>query len=164
MTEVVGSQPQWLSEPEMQAWKALVATATGVLATLDRELQAEHGLSLAEYEVLVHCSGQPEGSIRMSDLASAIHLSPSGMTRRIDAMVRRGLVRRESCPTDRRASNVLLTDEGCALLREAAPTHLRGVRAHFVDRLSPQQLVQLVDAFSAVEVDPAAAAGGCDRD
>ncbi|HEX5097613.1 MAG TPA: MarR family transcriptional regulator [Acidimicrobiia bacterium] len=163
MTEVARPAPQWLSEPEMQAWKALVATATGVLATLDRELQTEHGISLAEYEVLVHCSEQPEGSIRMSDLASAIHLSPSGMTRRIDAMVRRGLVRREACPTDRRAFNVLLTDEGCTLLREAAPTHLRGVRAHFIDRLSPQQLTQLADAFSAIEIDPAAAAGGCDR-
>ena len=69
MQETVGAQPKWLSEPEMQAWRALVATATGVLATLDRELQAEHGLSLAEYEVLAHCSEQPEGFIRMSAVA-----------------------------------------------------------------------------------------------
>ena len=162
MQETVETAPKWLSEPEMQAWKALVATATGVLATLDRELQSAHGLSLAEYEVLAHCSEQPQGSIRMSDLAQAIHLSPSGMTRRIDAMVRRGLVRREACPTDRRASNVLLTDEGAAALRDAAPTHLRGVRAHFIDRLSPQQLAQLAEAFSAIHIDASAAQGGCD--
>jgi DNA-binding MarR family transcriptional regulator len=166
MTSVDGrtEQARWLSEPEMVAWRTLLETATGLLAVLDRELHAEHGLSLAEYEVLAYCSERPDGQIRMSDLAQAIHLSPSGMTRRIDGMVKRGLVKREACPSDRRASYVVLTDEGRARIRDAAPTHVRGVRTHFVDRLTPQQLSQLAHALSAVHVDADAAQGGCDLD
>ena len=103
---------QWLSEPEMQAWRALIQVTTGVLGALDSELQAEHGLSLGEYEVLVHLSEEPEHSLRMTDLARRLHLSPSGITRRIDGLVRAGLVERRQCPSDRRGSNAVLTEEG----------------------------------------------------
>jgi DNA-binding MarR family transcriptional regulator len=154
---------EWLSEPEMKAWRALIEVTTGVMATLDGELRAEHGLSLGEYEVLVHVSEAPEHSLRMTDLAAALRLSPSGITRRIDGLVRAGLVERRRCPSDRRGSNAVLTDAGLARLREAAPTHLRGVRAHFVDQLSERQLANLHAALSAVNVDRAAAAGGCDE-
>ena len=95
---------------------------TGVLGVLDSELQAEHGLSLGEYEVLVHLSEEPEHSLRMTDLAGRLHLSPSGITRRIDGLERAGLVERRQCPSDRRGSNAVLTDEG---LRRA-----RGRGAH----------------------------------
>ena len=71
---------RWLTEPEMQAWRALMEVTTGVMATLDGELRAEHGLSLGEYEVLVHLSEAPEHSLRMTDLASRLRLSPSGIT------------------------------------------------------------------------------------
>ena len=69
----------------MHAWRTLLDTATGLLATLDQELQAEHGLSLAEYEVLVVVSEQGEEGLRMQDLAGTLHLSASGATRRVDA-------------------------------------------------------------------------------
>ena len=154
----------WLSEPEMRAWRALIATTTGLLATLDNELAAAHGLSLGDYEVLVRLSEAPEHSLRMSDLASRLHLSPSGITRRIDGLVRSGLVVRRQCPTDRRGSNAVLSDAGTEMLRTAAPTHLRGVRAHFIDRLSDRQLANLASALEVVELDPKLAAGGCDRD
>lgn len=162
MTEAVPESVSWLTEPEMKAWRALLEAAYGLLATLDQELQAQHGLSIAEYEVLAYLTERADGQIRMSELAGALHLSPSGMTRRIDGMVKRGFVRREQCPNDRRASYVLLTDEGCARIRDAAPTHVRGVREHFVDRLSGRQLSNLASALSAVKIDPDAASGGCD--
>ena len=87
MTEV---EVRWLTEPEMLAWRGLVQASTGLLAMLDNELQAEHGLSLGDYEVLVHLSEAPELAVRMSDLADRLHLSPSGITRRIDGLVRDG--------------------------------------------------------------------------
>ena len=153
---------RWLTDPEMQAWRALIQTTTGLLATLDNELQAAHGISLGDYEVLVHLSEAPERSLRMSELAERLHLSPSGITRRIDGLVRAGLVERRQCPTDRRGSNAVITATGIQALRNAAPTHLRGVREHFVSRLTEQQLANLASALSSVEVDPAGAAGGCD--
>jgi DNA-binding MarR family transcriptional regulator len=154
---------RWLSEPEMRAWRALIQVTTGVLGVLDNELQSEHGLSLGEYEVLVHLSEEPESSLRMTDLAGRLHLSPSGITRRIDGLQRAGLVERRQCPSDRRGSNAVLTDEGLRRLREAAPTHVRGVRAHFIDQLSERDIANLAAALAAVSIDPEAAAGACDE-
>ena len=156
-------RPQWLSEAEQRAWRALINVTSGVMATLDGELRAEHGLSLGEYEVLVLLSETPEHSLRMTDLARHLRLSPSGITRRIDGLVRGGLVERRQCPSDRRGSNAVLTAEGFRRLEAAAPTHVRGVRAHFVDQLSARQLANLEAALSVVRVDDDAAAGGCDE-
>ena len=163
MSEHRGAGTRWLSQPEMRAWQTLIEVTTGVLATLDGELRAEHDLSLGEYEVLAHLSDAPDHSMRMTDLAARLRLSPSGITRRIDGLVRDDLVERRQCPSDRRGSNAVLTDKGLRRLRDAAPTHLRGVRAHFVDQLSQRQLANLASALSAVVVDRDAAAGGCDE-
>ena len=147
----------------MRSWRALIQVTTGVMATLDGELRAEHGLSLGEYEVLVHLSEEPDHSMRMTDLAGRLRLSPSGITRRVDGLVRAGLVERRQCPSDRRGSNAVLTAVGMRRLRAAAPTHVRGVRAHFIDQLSARELANLASALSSVDIDHDAAAGGCDE-
>jgi len=155
--------PQWLSGEEQRAWRALINVTSGVLATLDAELRADHGLSLGEYEVLVILSESPDHSLRMTDLAGHLRLSPSGITRRIDGLVRAGLVERRQCPSDRRGSNAVMTGEGLRRLESAAPTHVRGVRAHFIDQLSARQLANLEAALSTVHIDTDAAAGDCDE-
>ncbi|MDZ4827072.1 MAG: MarR family transcriptional regulator [Actinomycetota bacterium] len=142
---------RWLSEPEMRAWKALVSRTYRLLGELDKELQAEHGLTLAEYEVLVLLSEEPNHSARMTDLAARVNISPSGMTRRVDGLVRKGWVERAQCPEDRRGSFAVLTDEGFAQLRAAAPSHVRGVREHFVDQLSERQLANLAAALERLD-------------
>ncbi|MGQ0825509.1 MAG: MarR family winged helix-turn-helix transcriptional regulator [Actinomycetota bacterium] len=153
---------KWLTESEMRAWQTLLTATSSLLAVLDRELQAEHGLALPEYEVLVFLADAGDYGIRMSELAERLHLSPSGLTRRIDGLVTRRLVRREQCPSDRRGFLAVLAPLGRAKLEQAAPTHVRGVREHFVDRLSDRQLSNLTAALSTIDVDPSAAAGGCD--
>jgi DNA-binding MarR family transcriptional regulator len=147
----------------MVAWRRLVASTTALLAVLDNELQAEHGLSLGDYEVLVFLSEAPGRAIRMSELADRLHLSPSGITRRVDGLVRSGLVERQRCPNDRRGANAVLTPLGAKTLKSAAPTHVRGVREYFIDRLSARDLDQLATLLSAIAVDDARAAGGCDE-
>jgi DNA-binding MarR family transcriptional regulator len=159
----VSAAPKWLSEPEMQAWRRLIASTTGLLAVLDNELQAEHGLSLGDYEVLAFLSEAPDHAIRMSELAGRLHLSPSGITRRVDGLVRSGLVERQRCPNDRRGANAVLTALGAKTLESAAPTHLRGVRQYFIDRLGADDLDTLATLLSAIVVDEARAAGGCDE-
>jgi DNA-binding MarR family transcriptional regulator len=155
-------EPRWLSEPEMLAWRRLVGTTTGLLAILDNELQAEHDLPLGDYEVLHFLSEQPDGTLRMSELAIQLRLSPSGITRRIDGLVKRGFVERRPCPSDRRGSNAVITPLGTKVLRNAAPAHVRGVREHFVDRLTADQLSALASALASIDIDDARAAGGCD--
>jgi DNA-binding MarR family transcriptional regulator len=155
-------EPRWLDDNEMAAWHALVTSSTGLMATLDNELRAAHGLTLGDYEVLVRLSDAPAGYLRMTDLAAQLHLSPSGITRRIDGLVKAGLVERQQCPTDRRGSNAVLTKLGIKTLEECAPTHVAGVRGHFIDRLTEDQLRDLTDALTSIHIDPDASAGGCD--
>src|SRR3954462_11882695 len=147
----------------MAAWHALIAASTGLMATLDNELRAAHGLSLGDYEVLVRLSEAPDQSLRMTDLAAQLHLSPSGITRRIDGLVKAGLVERRQCPTDRRGSNAVLTKLGTKTLEACAPTHVAGVRGHFIDRLNKRELAELTNALASIHIDPNASAGGCDQ-
>lgn len=141
---------RWLDAEEMRAWRTLLRATYGLLARLDAELQAEHGLTLAEYEVLAILSEEPERRLRMADLAARLHLSPSGVTRRVDGLAGRGLVERARCAEDRRGSFAVLTDAGLAQLEQAAPTHVRGVRAHFLDRLTRRQLANVTAALAPV--------------
>jgi DNA-binding MarR family transcriptional regulator len=136
-----------LTEREQRAWRAFVAVSSVVMAELDAELEAAHGMSLGEYAVLVELSEAPEQRLRMTDLAGRLHLSPSGLTRRFDRLARQGLVTRESCPTDRRAVYAGLTPAGLQRLEDAAPDHVAGVRRLLVDRLDEAQLDQLADAL-----------------
>jgi DNA-binding MarR family transcriptional regulator len=86
----------------------------------------------------------------MCDLAVRLHLSPSGLTRRLDGLVREGLVAREPSAQDRRVTLAVLTDAGFSTLEAAAPVHVDGVRRHLIDNLSRTQIRQLGAAFEAV--------------
>ncbi len=118
-------------------WRQLLCVESHLQDRLDQELKEAHKVSLAEYGVLVHLSeAGPEG-LRMSELADRLLLSRSGLTRRIDAMVRAGLVERRSCPADGRGAMASLTGDGAARLAEAAPTHVTGVRRYLIDAVGP---------------------------
>lgn len=141
---------RWLDPAEMRAWRTLVGATSRLMATLDGELQRDCDLALADYEVLVLLSEAPHHRARMSELAEALHLSPSGLTRRVDHLARDGLVGRERCPSDRRGSFAVLSPAGLDRLAAAAPSHLHHVRDHFVDRFRPAQLEALADALSLI--------------
>ena len=140
----------WLDELEMSAWRALLRAHAGLMARLDRELEAEHGMSLGEYEVLSFISEAATERMRMSELAQEVLISPSALTRRLDRLTSRGWVARERCPQDARGAFAVLTPEGRRRLETAAPTHARGVRRHLVDRLSRSQLTGLAQALARV--------------
>src|SRR5256885_3813669 len=99
----------------MRAWRRLMQVRSQLMGALDREMQAAHGMSMADYEVLIHVSEAGEQGLRMTELAEALLLSPSGLTRRLDGLVRDGLGTRRSCPSDRPGSPSLL----CAARRGA---------------------------------------------
>jgi DNA-binding MarR family transcriptional regulator len=88
--------------------------------------------------------------MRMCDLAARLHLSPSGLTRRLDGLVRDGLVARVPSQADRRVLHAALTDAGYAHLERAAPTHVESVRARLLDPLTADQVAQLGAIFLAV--------------
>jgi DNA-binding MarR family transcriptional regulator len=147
-----------LDEREMGAWHALIRAHSRVVRKLEAELEAEHGLTLPGYEVLAHLSESPDERLRMSELAAHAVLTPSGLTRLVDKLTRDGLVRRVKCSADARVVYAVLTPLGRRRLEAAYPTHLRGVREHLLDWLSPSQLDGLADALGELA---GAGGGGC---
>ena len=140
---------KWLTEAEMAAWRNFISAFGPLMDALDADLAA-HGLTLGDYEVLVHLSEAEDQRMRMCDLAAALRLSPSGLTRRLDGLVRHGLVERRASPTDRRVMHAHLTPKGLALLQRAAPDHVASVRRHLLEPLDTGQIEQLAAIFGAV--------------
>jgi len=138
-----------LTDDELEAWRSLLRAHAALFEVLERELEAEHGMSLAFYEVLVRLS-ESGGRVRMSDLAAGVLLSRSGLTRLIDRMAQAGLVARESCPSDRRGAYAVLTDKGRATLDDAWPVHAQGVAEHFAGHLEPGEAVVLANVLGRI--------------
>ena len=139
-----------LSDTELRAWQALLHAHHDVTRTLDEELRQEHDLSLADYDVLLRLARAPDRSLRMTELADRVMLSPSGLTRAVDRLVARGLVERSRFDGDARVMLARLSDTGRHALRQAARTHLRGIRDHFTGQLSEVQLRNVASALETV--------------
>ena len=137
----------------MKAWHAFIHAHARVVRLLEAELESEQGLTLPAYEVLAHLSEAPDGRLRMSDLASFAVLTPSGLTRLVDKLVRDGLVERLRCESDARVVYASVTQQGRDRLACAYPTHLRGVRQHLVDRLDADQLEAIAAALGPLTAD-----------
>ncbi|HEY6531391.1 MAG TPA: MarR family transcriptional regulator [Acidimicrobiales bacterium] len=142
---------RWLDDEEMAAWRGMIEAYEDVKASLAADLLDQHGINDGDYAVLVNLSEVPGERLRMCDLATRLHLSPSGITRRLDGMVAHGLVAREPSTDDRRVMLAVLTPKGKALLEAAAPDHVESVRRHFMDHLSRTQIRNLANAFAAVQ-------------
>lgn len=139
-----------LTDTELRAWQALLHAHHELTESLDRELRQEYGLSLGAYDVLLRLARAPERSLKMTELAERVMLSPSALTRKVDRLVREGLVRREPFDGDARITLATLTDRGLRVVRGAARTHLRGIREHFTGRLTDGQLRNVAAALELV--------------
>lgn len=140
---------RWLNDVELRAWRSFVETQIELLDAIERDL-TPMGLTLGDYQVLVFLSEAEGRRMRMTDLAELLQLSPSGLTRRLDALVRRGLVCREGSAADRRVMLAVLTDEGWQTLVAAAPVHVESVRKRLIDVLDEDELTALADIFEKV--------------
>lgn len=134
---------RWLSEEEQASWRAWIAASLLLPDRLNRDLQEQAGLSLPDYEILVHLSEAPERRMRMSDLANATLSSRSRLSHQVDRLEAEGLVEREACLDDRRGAFAVLTARGWKTLVATAPTHVESVRAHLVDVLTPEEFAEL---------------------
>ncbi len=134
----------------MAAWRAFLEAHARVTERLEQELEAEFTLPLPWYDVLVQLQEADEQRLRMTELAGAVLLSKSGLTRLIDRMLSAGLVARAPDPSDRRGIYVCLTEAGFERLREAAPCHLRGVEQHFTRFLSEDEARTIARALQRI--------------
>jgi DNA-binding MarR family transcriptional regulator len=111
------------SDPVVAAWRGLAASYAAAWAALEHELGKRHGLGVSEFEVLDRLAERPKRNFRAQELAGAVHLSQSALSRLIDRLEKHGLVERCLCGEDRRGIYVTLTRAGQQRHAEAAPTH-----------------------------------------
>jgi DNA-binding MarR family transcriptional regulator len=137
----------------LKAWRAFLIANTALLRELDEELQERHDCTLGDYDVLIHLANAPERRLRMCDLAHAILLSPSGLSRRVDRLERAGLVSRERSETDARSIEACLTSSGRRFLDRLRPTHRAGIKERFVDRFSDTELETLAELLGRLSPD-----------
>jgi len=110
---------------DVREWRELLARHAEMVCALERELQAGHQLGMSEYEVLERLAELPEQVAKVQQIAGAVHLSQSALSRVIGRLETAGLVERLICPEDRRAVKVRLTDTGLQRQAEAQPTQRR---------------------------------------
>lgn len=146
----MGDQVRWLDDEEQQAWRRFVSGSTVFFRELERRLLDRWDLSMDDYAILVLLSEAPDRRVRMSDLASSAILPRPQVTYRITRLENRGIVARRPCPTDARGTYAELTDEGLAVLTEAAKDHVRNVREFLLDHLGRDEFLQVGAALGRV--------------
>ncbi|UQX87680.1 MarR family transcriptional regulator [Jatrophihabitans telluris] len=144
------------SDWRLAVWRSFLRTHTHILRRLEQDLQAHHKIAIASYDVLVQLAEAPGRRLRMSELADAVLLSRSGLTRLVDRLQREGLVERQPDPDDARGLFTVMTEAGRSALRDAAVVHLTGVSELMIDKLDDDELRQLADLMA--KLDPVAAA------
>lgn len=143
------AEARWLNDTEMAAWRTFVEAHDDLLSAIEADL-APTGLTLGDYQVLVYLTEADDEQMRMCDLADALQLSPSGLTRRLDGLVTAGWVERRNSDADRRVMLAALTESGRARLAAAAPTHVESVRARMIDVLDHDDHVALARVFQKI--------------
>lgn len=140
VTNPPASAVEGLCPAELAAWRGLLRVHASVLKALDAEMEATHGVQLTSYEVLIQLADAPDRRMRMCDLADSVLLSRSGMSRLVDRLERDGLLVRCACSHDARGAFACITEAGLALLEQARPTHVSGIRRRFLEQFSQDEL------------------------
>lgn len=138
------------SREELATWRGFLEAHHVVVTALEEELQQASGLSLGWYDVMVQLHEASGEGLRMVDLARRVLISRSGLTRLVDRMEDARLVRRRPSEEDARGFYVSLTEAGFRAFRNATPTHLRSVAAHFTSLLSDHELAVIRVAMTKV--------------
>ena len=129
----------------VEVFVRLVRGNAAVTRAMNAQLVADHGLTINDYEALLHLARADERRMRRVDLAERLLLTPSGVTRLLDGLEQAGYVDRDACASDRRVTYAVLTDAGLEKLREASKSHVADIRSFFETRFSEEELDRLVE-------------------
>jgi len=139
----VSPEVRWLTPHEEHLWRSWLKLNTELASRLQRELQQDVGLSMPDFEVMVHLTDNPEGQVRVTDLAGLLQWERSRVSHHVKRMEGRGLVARVECSEDGRGAFVAITPQGRAAIEDAAPGHVRAVRRLMFDALSQEETATL---------------------
>ena len=143
------ASPKWLNDAEMKAWRGFVTTSPDLMNAIERDLGA-FGLDAGDYQLLAMLSEATDHRLKMCDLADTLRLSRSGLTRRMDGVVKAKYVERIQDKDDRRVSFAHLTTKGYEFLKKVAPLHLRDVRSRMIDLLNDSEIKAIGSAFAKI--------------
>ena len=141
---------KWLTPTEESAWRKYIVASRRLLEALDDDL-AKNGLSLSDYEILVHLSDAKDRSLRMSELAEKTILSRSRLSHRIKYMEGKGWVERQKCASDKRGTWAVMTTKGWNTIVKAAPDHVASIRKRLIDQISKADQANIATIFEKVE-------------
>ena len=147
------ARPEFLRPDEFKAWHGILVASTRVLRALDEGLRAAHGISVAEFDVLITLFNAPNRRLRMSELARSVALSPAGLTHLVTRLERERLVAREVDAGDRRGFHTVLTTDGRRRLDDARPIHNRVIRELLLDRLTAAERRRLGEIMGRANAD-----------
>ena len=133
------------SQTSVSVFSRLLRAHSSLSRELSARLVTEHGLTINDYEALLHLSHAEEGSLRRVDLAERLMLTPSGVTRLLDGLEALGFVENATCARDARVTYAVLTDAGRRRLEEAASSHVAAIREVFEDRYTEAELATLAE-------------------
>ena len=140
-----------VEEPDgLATFAALLRVQAAVVRRLEERLEEHRLVPIAQYDVLLELNAAPGRRLRMQELSGRVVLSRSRVSRVVDEMERAGLVRREPDPDDRRAAFAVITDDGRAALRKAAPVYLQGIDDEFLTHLTAAERKALERALTKV--------------
>ena len=142
----MSSDVRWLTATEQRVWRRWLTLNARLSATLHKELHDDAGLSMPDYEVLVHLTDSPQGRIRVTDLARLLQWERSRVSHHTTRMERRRLVQRVDCAEDGRGAFIVITPQGRAAIEQAAPGHVTAVRRLIFDALTPNE----IDALATI--------------
>ena len=134
-------------ESHLVAWRSFLTAHAALINQIERELQEAGVVPLSWYDVLFALYDAPGQRLRMNELASAIVLSRSGLTRLVDRLETEGLLVRERLVSDRRGAFAVLTDKGLEAMRRAWPVYAKGIEEHFARFLSDEEARILTEVF-----------------
>jgi DNA-binding MarR family transcriptional regulator len=145
---------------KLEAWVAFLRSHAAITRQLSADLLAAHGLTVNDYEVLLHLNGAEGNMMRRVDLAESVVLTASGITRLLDGLERAGYVEKATCESDARVSYAKLTEIGHAKLREASKTHLASIDELFTSRYSDDELATLGELLARLPLTGKACTSG----
>lgn len=140
---------RWLTPAEMAAWRTFIETTGDLMKAIEKDL-APFGLDRGDYQLLAMLSEAPDQRLRMCDLADSLRLTRSGLTRRMEGVLKKKLVARVRSENDGRVAYASLTPKGLELLKAAAPEHLESVRRLMIDLLTPNEIKSFASAFGKI--------------
>jgi DNA-binding MarR family transcriptional regulator len=148
-TEVMS---QTLNRTQLRAWRTFITAHATVIDRIERELAEAKQLPLSSYDVLLALVEAPDRRLRMHELAQAVVLSRSGLTRLVDRLEQEGLLKRDRTGSDRRATYAVLTLKGFRAFRRSWPIYAQGIVTYFIDYLTEDDMTALTRMLERVLV------------